>query len=546
MAETAGDEGQTSAVAKAAVAAARVLVVDDIEENRDLLLRRLGRLGISHMEEAENGQQALARIEQENFDLVLLDIMMPVMTGYEVLQRLNASGRIHTLPVIVISALSEVDDIARCIEEGAEDFLLKPFNRTLLRARILSCLEKKALRDRTRQELQRKRAELAEARVLQLALVPPPAQRATALGLLALDPLLDPAKEVGGDMVDHFALGERWHVLIVGDVSDKGAGAALMMARSCAIFRSLAARQDAPQLFASPALATAEANRMLAANNAGCMFVTLLLACVDLQAGTLAYVRAGHVPPFLRQADGSIERLDHAGGLPLGVMEDAVYAQASVPLHAGACLLIVTDGVTEAMDPQARMFDDAGAERWLQAPACEPPQSADLLAAVRRHEAGAAPSDDVGILLLRLEAQLQPRFRGQVLLDTWLHPLPQAVSTLVEQVLELLQAQGVGMHSAHHAGLVLDELLTNLGMHAGSTDCRVWVALSATAVEIALEDHAAPFDPRQLPPADTAADIDSRGIGGLGVHLVLQLAQEFDYRSVPGRNLTTLSLARRE
>src|SRR5690606_39193333 len=105
-------------------------------------------------------------------------------------------------------------------------------------------------------------------------------------------------------------------------------------------------------------------NRMLAANNASCMFVTLLLACVDLQTGTLSYVRAGHVPPFLRQADGSIERLDHAGGLPLGVMEDAVYVQATVPLHPGACLLIVTDGVTEAIDPQEHMFDDAGAERW--------------------------------------------------------------------------------------------------------------------------------------------------------------------------------------
>src|SRR5690606_28655668 len=182
-------------------------------------------------------------------------------------------------------------------------FLLKPFNRTLLRARVLASLEKKVLRDRTRQELQRKRAELAEARTLQLALVPGPATRATPLGTLSLDPLLDPAKEVGGDLVDHFPLGERLHVLILGDVSDKGAGAALMMARTCAVFRSLGARQDAERLFSSPALAMAEVNRMLAANNSSCMFVTLLLATLDTVDGRLNYVRAGHVPPFLLRAD---------------------------------------------------------------------------------------------------------------------------------------------------------------------------------------------------------------------------------------------------
>src|SRR3989441_116043 len=153
---------------------ASILVVDDIAENRDLLVRRLKRLGIADIEEAENGVLALAALNRRSFDLVLLDIMMPEMNGYQVLEHLKQQGRTHDLPIIVISALNEIDPVVRCIELGAEDFVFKPFNPTLLRARVMATLEKKALRDATREELRRKQAELAEARTLQLALAPPP------------------------------------------------------------------------------------------------------------------------------------------------------------------------------------------------------------------------------------------------------------------------------------------------------------------------------------------------------------------------------------
>ena len=138
---------------------ARVLVVDDIDENRDILVRRLRRLGVVHIEQAVNGREALAAISQHEFDLVLLDIMMPEVDGFEVLRQLSEAGKLTDLPVIVISALNDMDPVVRCIEMGAEDFVLKPFNATLLRARILATLEKKMLRDGMRQELQRKQIE---------------------------------------------------------------------------------------------------------------------------------------------------------------------------------------------------------------------------------------------------------------------------------------------------------------------------------------------------------------------------------------------------
>ena len=123
-----------------------LLIVDDNEINRDVLARQLGRQGHATAV-AENGREALEMVGEREFDLMLLDIMMPEMNGYEVLQNLKADQRLRDIPVIMISALDEIETVVRCIELGAEDYLPKPFDPVLLRARIGACLEKKRLRD---------------------------------------------------------------------------------------------------------------------------------------------------------------------------------------------------------------------------------------------------------------------------------------------------------------------------------------------------------------------------------------------------------------
>jgi adenylate cyclase len=124
-----------------------LLVADDDAANREMLARRLVRLGHT-VTLAENGRQALEKLHAGPFDLLLLDIQMPEMNGYEVLERLKGDPDLGALPVIVLSASSESDRVAHCIELGAEDYLPKPFDPVLLQARINACLEKKRLRDR--------------------------------------------------------------------------------------------------------------------------------------------------------------------------------------------------------------------------------------------------------------------------------------------------------------------------------------------------------------------------------------------------------------
>jgi class 3 adenylate cyclase len=150
-----------------------VLVVDDNEGNRDVLSRRLLRDGCEVML-AEGGRQALRMMRRYKFDLVLLDIMMPEMDGYMVLQELKNDPALRHLPVIMITAVDEIESVVRCIELGADDYLLKPFNPTLLCARVNSLLERKQLRD---QEIERTRA-------VEKALADVETQRKKAEGLL--------------------------------------------------------------------------------------------------------------------------------------------------------------------------------------------------------------------------------------------------------------------------------------------------------------------------------------------------------------------------
>ncbi len=156
-------------------AEAHLLVVDDNEMNRDVLARRLSRLG-HQISLAVDGEEALNKIRAVSYDLVLLDIMMPKLSGYEVLEQVKADPATRETPIIVISAIDELDSVVRCIEAGAEDYLFKPFNPVLLKARVTATLDKRRMQ---RAAL----ANLDEAH----ALVDELAQAAERLGQSTLD-----------------------------------------------------------------------------------------------------------------------------------------------------------------------------------------------------------------------------------------------------------------------------------------------------------------------------------------------------------------------
>src|SRR5216683_2782548 len=278
---------------------ARILIVDDNDDNRYTLSLYLDLEGYRNIEVAQDGEEAIAHLKQGPFDLVLLDVMMPKLDGYQVLTWLKQEGQLHNLPVIMVSALNEIASVVRCIELGAVDYLTKPFDPVLLRARIGASLEKKQLRDEVRGHLARLEAELDAARRLQMNMVPSSFPRPTRENPVEIFASMEPAREVGGDLYDFFYLGPGLLCFLVGDVSGKGMPAALFMARAKSLIRFATELMHGPSgTRASPAEIIGRVNRELCQNNSDLMFVTVFFAMLALESGQLEFCNAGHNEPY--------------------------------------------------------------------------------------------------------------------------------------------------------------------------------------------------------------------------------------------------------
>ncbi|BAE49920.1 PP2C family protein-serine/threonine phosphatase [Paramagnetospirillum magneticum] len=373
--------------------AGRVLVADDSKANRDVLVRYLSREGHQVVAVAD-GLAAVEAVFGQAFDLVLLDMIMPGMNGDEVLKAIKADSRLRSLPVIMISALDGLDSIVRCIEAGAEDYLPKPFNRVLLRARIGACLEKKRLREVELSYLQALEKELTIAREVQRSILPkvfPPHSSLAGHGLM------DPAREVGGDFYDFFALDGDRIGIAVGDVSGKGVPAAVYMAMVRTQLRATA-------LFGlSPAECLGRLNDHLSADNPEGMFVSLFYGIMDCATGVFTYANGGHNWPVVLRAEGGVEWVAGTNDLLVGVMGGSDYHDAALALAPGDSLFVYTDGVVEAIDPAEAEFGKTGLVAVLEGLAHLAPAALcdGVLAAVRAFEGGQPHSDDLTCVAVR-------------------------------------------------------------------------------------------------------------------------------------------------
>jgi phosphoserine phosphatase RsbU/P len=394
----------TDRIAAARVPAGTILVVDDNEMNRDLLSRRLRRDGHTVVM-AEHGRAALERLSAQPFDLVLLDIMMPELTGYEVLEILKNDAALRDIPVVMITATTEEDSIVRCLTLGAEDHLPKPFNPAILRARVGSSLAKKRLRDTEKLYARSLERELEIGREIQLGFLPATLPAAAGWELRAH---FRPARQVAGDFYDAFTLADGRIAFVLADVCGKGVGAALFMA----LFRSLLRALAEPQFAAAATPADGLRATVLATNDyiarthdSANMFATVFFAVIDPASGSFDYVNAGHEPPVLLSADGRVRGRLSPTGPAVGLMPDLGFGVGRECLAPGETLFAFTDGVGDARDPHDASF---GEDRLLALLAESAAPAADLLvrvdAALSAHIGGSAQFDDVAMLAARREA----------------------------------------------------------------------------------------------------------------------------------------------
>jgi sigma-B regulation protein RsbU (phosphoserine phosphatase) len=358
----------------------KILIVDDEPFNVDYLEQELEGLEYETLA-AFDGQEALDTVGAEAPDLVLLDIMMPVMDGFEVLRRLKADPATREIPVIVISASSDLRSVAKGIQLGAEDYLPKPFEPVLLHARIASCLEKKRLRDLQQLYLKSLEHELEIGREIQMEFLPSELPKADGWEIGAY---FKAAREVAGDFYDAFLLPDGNLACVIGDVCDKGVGAALFMT----LFRSLiraSSTTDAFYIRSDPeTLTPAERLRHVVSftndyvadtHGDAVMFATVFIGIFNLQDGTLTYVNAGNDPPLLLGKAGVLEKLPRTGPA-IGVISGAEFSIKQTTVAKDSLFLAFTDGIPDALNVDDESF---GNERLLNSISGSDQSAAELL-----------------------------------------------------------------------------------------------------------------------------------------------------------------------
>ena len=325
-----------------------LLVVDDDKVNRLLLGHYLVQQGHA-VTYAENGRQALDILRTQPVEMVLLDIEMPEINGYQVLEQVIADPQLREIPIVVTSALEEMDSVVKCIEMGAEDYLTKPVNQVLLKARINASLDKKRLRDQRTRLLMRLEREMEIARKTQQSILPVhlPEHPGYDFGALMI-----PARAVGGDFYEFITLDRDRLGVVIGDVADKGLPAALIMALTYSLVSVDALQMD------SPTETLINVNRHLLNVNASGMFVTLLYGILDCGTGHFRYARAGHLPPVVLKPHGQPVDIPVDRGQPLGLFEDIELDEQEFTIPPGGMALLFSDGLSEASDSLGDEFGD--------------------------------------------------------------------------------------------------------------------------------------------------------------------------------------------
>jgi sigma-B regulation protein RsbU (phosphoserine phosphatase) len=355
--------------------APRVLVVEDNEDKRFLLRRILDKT--FRVLEAEDGAGALAIIGETLPDVVLLDVVMPNVDGFEVCRRMKADPRTAEIPVLFVSVLDPDQHVVEGLQLGGEDFIRWPVNSTELLARIQARIRsyrplnelRNVVKEQSRQleEDRRREAEtefeLEQARRVQQRFVTNgfPKERALCIGYQ-----YRPSRMVGGDMFDVVAVGRNEVAIMMADVSGHGLAAALLTGVAKVLFRTGAEQCQ------QPAHLLQWLNRQISTYLATGEFLTVFVGLWNAESHIFSYAGAGHPPALLFTPEKrSVERLHVSPGI-VGIKPDNEFVAASLQISTGQRIVCYTDGVTEAMNGRSKLFGEEGlvaaCARWSSVP----------------------------------------------------------------------------------------------------------------------------------------------------------------------------------
>jgi len=332
-----------------------ILIVDDTPINIGVIS---GALKDSFKTKvATNGEKALAIASGDDKpDLILLDVMMPVMDGYEVCRRLKANPETRNIPVIFLTGQTGTEDETRGFEVGAVDYIHKPFSEAVVKARVRTHLMLRAAHEQIAQQLLAINIELEMARQIQLSILPRNTPKLAGLDIVAR---YLPMTSVAGDFYDFIPVDEKRVGILIADVSGHGLPSALI------------ASMLQVALTAQSGHASEPAQVLSGLNQALCgkfeqNFVTAAYVFVDLEKKLMTYAGAGHPPLlFRRKSSGEVSEVLE-NGLFLGMFPEATYASLQLPLEAGDRGVLYTDGIAETKNPAQEEFGTARFKQFME------------------------------------------------------------------------------------------------------------------------------------------------------------------------------------
>ena len=403
----------------------RILVVDDDENNRDLLSRRLKRIGYD-AEVARDGQDALRLIDARDFDLVMLDVMMPGLDGFEVLRRLRATRPATELPVIMATAKDNSEDIVHALGLGANDYVTKPLDFPVVAARVaIQVALKRAVEQNRRLERSlaernheleaannRMSRDLRAAARIQESFLPREAPEVAGLGFSWA---FRPCDELAGDGLNAIRLTPDCAAIYVLDVSGHGVASSLL---SVSLSRLLSPPSDASSILVrggdgpdrlepiSPGEVAARLNRLFPFELNTEQYSTLAYGVLDTRTSEFRYTLAGHPGPMLLPALGP-PRVLEGRGCPVGLAEGSrPFAEWSTTLGPGDRVYLFSDGIPEAVNERNEPYGydrfKATLERGRAEPLCSSVN--DLVAEVEAWSGVAGVRDDVSLVAVELQA----------------------------------------------------------------------------------------------------------------------------------------------
>ena len=384
-------------------------------------------------------------------------------------------------------------------------------------------------------EKERINAELKLASDIQAHMLPcifPPFPEHREFELYAV---MHPAKEVGGDFYDFFMIGEDRLALVVADVSGKGVPAALFMVITKTLIKNHA------QMGTAPSEVFTTVNKLLCDGNDAGLFVTAWMGILDINSGELTYVNAGHNPPLLKRADGQFEYLRKRGGFVLAGMDDTKYRQETLTVRADDRLFLYTDGVTETVDNEHRLYGEERLRDFLNAHCADGTEELldDVLGELQVYADGGPQFDDITMLLMDFKgahAAAKRSFEAKV--------------ENIEQVLDFVEGE------LEHAGcspkiqmplcVAIEELFTNIAHYAypdgsGSATICVQIDDETDIATFTVSDAGIAFDPLAKAEPDITLPAEEREVGGLGIFIVKKTMDTLTYTRENGENRLTMT-----